>query len=405
MNTSGLMAENALLFRLSPLFNARRETVAWAFDCEAAQAEDDVAYLRMEMKTLLENRQLLTLLRGLPLVVFVRASWLLQANFVNLFPAKQTRFVLPQAQFIPAVQSVATTLENQGLAIWVDLDPTQATQWQHLPLHLISGCRLATPQASGLMQAAAQLPVRWWLDAQTRFPIQLQPMVQWYGGPQLVTHVGSPQTEGGRLILVRLLSLLIEDADTNEIEKVFKQEPRLSFNLLRLVNSVSMGLTTKIATFRQALTLLGRRQLQRWLQLLLYAQQQQEKQTPDALMTLAAQRGKLMEALVKMGAHPSVDVDYHDRAFMVGSFSLLDALLGMPMRDIVAKLNLAEDISQALLARQGALGAWLALLEACEQGNFAALRAGLLNHGVQITDFQQAQLQAYRWANFLGIEA
>ena len=205
--------------------------------------------------------------------------------------------------------------------------------------------------------------------------------------------------------MVRLLSLLIDDADTNEIEKVFKQEPRLSFNLLRLVNSVSMGLSTKIATFRQALTLLGRRQLQRWLQLLLYAQQQSEKQSPDALMTLAAQRGKLMEALVKIGAHPSVDVDYHDRAFMVGSFSLLDALLGIPMHEIVAKLNLAEDISQALLARQGALGAWLALLEAQEQGDFARLRRDLQVQGVSHADFQQAQLQAYRWASYLSLEA
>lgn len=404
MNT-GLVTDDALLFRLVPLFNGRRETVAWALACEAVEAEDDVAYVRMEMKALLETQQLFGLLRGLPLVVFVRASWLLQPTFVSLFPAKQTRFVLPQAQFIPAVQTVVGALENQGFAIWIDLDPHALAQWQQLPLHLVSGCRLASSQANSLMQAAASLPVRWWLDEQTRFPAQLQPAVQWYAGSVLVTRAATPQTEGGRLILVRLLSLLIDDADTNEIEKVFKQEPRLSFNLLRLVNSVSMGLSTKIATFRQALTLLGRRQLQRWLQLLLYAQQQSEKQSPDALMTLAAQRGKLMEALVKIGAHPSVDVDYHDRAFMVGSFSLLDALLGIPMHEIVAKLNLAEDISQALLARQGALGAWLALLEAQEQGDFARLRRDLQVQGVSHADFQQAQLQAYRWASYLSLEA
>jgi hypothetical protein len=63
----------------------------------------------------------------------------------------------------------------------------------------------------------------------------------------------------------------MEDADTSEIENAFKHEPGLTLDLLRLTNSAASGLTTRITSLRHAIAVLGRRQLQRWLQLLIYA--------------------------------------------------------------------------------------------------------------------------------------
>jgi len=92
---------------------------------------------------------------------------------------------------------------------------------------------------------------------------------------------------------------------------------------------------------------LGRRQLQRWIQLLLYTVGDAASQN-SPLLQLAASRGRLMELLAK--AQRPGSGDYHERAFMVGILSLLDALLGLPMTEILSQLSLN---SERCIAQQG----------------------------------------------------
>ncbi|MBC7683942.1 MAG: signal transduction protein, partial [Bdellovibrionales bacterium] len=134
---------------------------------------------------------------------------------------------------------------------------------------------------------------------------------------------------------------------------------------------------------------LGRRQLQRWLQLLLYARQQPDA-VPNALLPLAALRAAQMEALCKLrgGAREEQDL-----AFMTGVFSLLDVLFALPMADIVGALNLPQVASDALLLRQGPLGQLLSLAQT--KGVTPAM---LDQAGFSPKAFWQTQLHAYHWA-------
>jgi EAL and modified HD-GYP domain-containing signal transduction protein len=67
-------------------------------------------------------------------------------------------------------------------------------------------------------------------------------------------------------ILMRLLALLLNDADTDDIEALIRQSPPLTLNLLRIVNAAAVGLSRKLASIGDAITVLGRRQLKRWVQ-------------------------------------------------------------------------------------------------------------------------------------------
>lgn len=205
------------------------------------------------------------------------------------------------------------------------------------------------------------------------------------------------RADSSRLMLLKLLGLIMGDAETQEIEQVFKHDPSFSYNLLRLVNSVAVGGRYKISSLKQAIVVLGRQQLQRWLQLLLFVNQGSDRQNP--LLELAASRGKLMELLAVTQSEK--DKSHHDRAFMTGIMSLLDTLLGIPMEEVIKQVSLASDVENALLNREGKLGRLLLLMEKMEQSDFAAAEDLLTSMKLGLGNLMQAQLEAMRWANSL----
>lgn len=209
------------------------------------------------------------------------------------------------------------------------------------------------------------------------------------------------RADPGKLSLLKLLTLVMGDSDIEEIEKEFKHQPGLSYNLMRMVNSVASGVPQKINSIKHAIMILGRKQLQRWIQLLLYTANQSDDSMSNALMQTAAARGKLME-LVATTERPH-DKNHQERAFMVGILSLLDVLLGIEMQQIVEKLGIPEDMSQALLAREGRLGHELKLIEANEKGEVSAVQSIITELGfLSLNELADIEIQAIGWANRIG---
>ncbi|MDD5248016.1 MAG: HDOD domain-containing protein [Rhodocyclaceae bacterium] len=228
---------------------------------------------------------------------------------------------------------------------------------------------------------------------------------QWLAGhaadPARQSVLGKSVDAPNRVLLLELLSQVTNDADSHAIEATIKRDPQLSYHLLKLVNSVVFALTTKIASFNQAITLLGRRQLQRWLQLLLYARSR-DGDKANTLLPRAALRAGLTEALCKATGGSR---DAQDRAFMAGMFSLLDVLFGMPIAAIVQPLNLADDVLAALTQRSGPLGPLLRAAEASENATAAELEAILAAAGVSHEDWARSLVSACRWAIQISREA
>lgn len=201
------------------------------------------------------------------------------------------------------------------------------------------------------------------------------------------------------ITLLKLLTLVCGDADVDEIEETFKHNPNLSYNLLRLVNSVVIGMRERIRTLRHALVVLGMQQLQRWIQLALYAAGNTGSASP--LMETAAARGRLMELLVLKHRNAYPEQDYADSAFMTGVLSLVDVLLGMPMAQIVDQLNLSDDVRDALLQRRGPLGKLLLLVEELESMELANVLDLLSQQNVSLDVLFASQMEAINWTNSL----
>lgn len=202
--------------------------------------------------------------------------------------------------------------------------------------------------------------------------------------------------------IMRLLGLVMADADTPEIEQVFRQNPDLSLTLLRLVNSVAVGSRTKIMSLSQALVLLGRNQLQRWLQLLMYAiSSSPDANFPSPLLVLAATRGRMMEQLAAAWAGASGEV--RERAFLTGILSLVSALLALPLPEVLKTLPLPDEVRIALLDRSGELGDMLRLVEMVEQTDVVGI-ASMLDQRpfLDATVVNNAYVEAIEWANRIG---
>ncbi len=208
------------------------------------------------------------------------------------------------------------------------------------------------------------------------------------------------RVEPWAVALFKLLGLVLDDASSEALEGVIKGDSNLTYNLLKLVNSVGIGVSRKIDTLAKAIIVVGRRQLQRWVQLLLYTISV-KGQTSSPLMQLAATRAKILEILCR--CMNNQDTAIQERAFITGSFSLLDTLLSMPMADVMAELSLHEDVKLALLERTGPLGQLLKLIESLEKGDIESVEA-ILNTlpGLDSHMLNEAQMAAIRWVSSLS---
>jgi len=205
-----------------------------------------------------------------------------------------------------------------------------------------------------------------------------------------------------QMALLRLLGLVVGDAETKEIEAVFKHEPGLAMNLMRLTNSVATGVRVKVTSLAHAITVLGRRQLQRWLQLLLFTNPASGT-VSSPLLQLAATRGRLLELLATR-LHPR-QTDLQDQAFMTGIMSLMPALMSMPMEAILADVNIDSEVREALLTGGGELGVMLDLARALEDSDGHRCHTLLQAlSGIDVSDINLALTEALAWASSIGQE-
>jgi EAL and modified HD-GYP domain-containing signal transduction protein len=196
--------------------------------------------------------------------------------------------------------------------------------------------------------------------------------------------------------VLMILNSVSGDGEIEEIETGFKRDAALSFKLLRYINSVGFGLSCEIQSIHHALTILGRKQLFRWLTLLMVTAG--DNSTPPALMKTCLTRGRLTELL----GETYFNKQDKDNLFIVGVFSLLDVVLQTPMEKVLEKIQLPETVIDAISTRTGVYGPFLQLTEACEQADTAKIRelAGLLSFDANKVN--ECHMKALAWVEELN---
>ncbi|MBW2242403.1 MAG: EAL domain-containing protein [Deltaproteobacteria bacterium] len=219
----------------------------------------------------------------------------------------------------------------------------------------------------------------------------------YFAYPEILT---GRSLEPGQAALLELMGRLQRNEDTKCVVEGLEPHPSLSVGLLRIANSPAMARTQRLARVEDALVYLGRRQLQRWLAVLLFAEN-----SPggfrDPLLVTAAKRGRLLELAAR---HMDVDAAWCERAFLVGILASIDVLLGHPKQEIIQELRLDSESEAALLTHSGRLGELLFTAEAFERGEFARVEEALADLGIPAEEFQADEVAAYAWVHGLAEE-
>lgn len=201
-----------------------------------------------------------------------------------------------------------------------------------------------------------------------------------------------------RLAIAKVIALLASDADNNEVEACIKSDVTLGLNLLRLANTPAFS-AHRIESLHQALMVLGRNELERWLRVMLYAEPSANGQVMLPLLAQATTRGRLMELLAQKLRPGNRGIA--DTAFTVGIMSLMDTLFGVPMEQIVHQIAVTEEVSDALLHRHGYYGRLLSLAEYTEWRSTSdtLLQNALADLRLTHDDLYQLQLAAFEWSD------
>ena len=151
------------------------------------------------------------------------------------------------------------------------------------------------------------------------------------------------------LIILQLLTRLSDpEVSIEELDQLIAQDPALSYKILRYINSAAVGLGRKVDSIRQAVIYMGLTRIKAWVSLLAMSGVHADNQ--DILLN-AIVRAFMCQSL----ANKSQTIN-PDTAFTVGTLSILDTLMQVPMQTILEKLPVSNEIKSALLGREGKLG-------------------------------------------------
>lgn len=209
---------------------------------------------------------------------------------------------------------------------------------------------------------------------------------------------GSAAPRENTMAVMRILNLLTDpNVRDRQVEESFRSDPRLTFQLLKMVNSAAIG-GRGVESIGHALRLLGRGAIHRWLALILATQGGRGEAVRNEVIKSSLLRARLCELLGQTSGS-SLCLPSSESLFLVGLFSHMDSLTGRPMDAVLKGMKISDEVKGALLDRSGATGDLLSAVEAYEEADWDKAEEGILAVGLETDGLSERFLEALTWAS------
>lgn len=181
--------------------------------------------------------------------------------------------------------------------------------------------------------------------------------------------------------------------DIGKIEKIITQDISLSYKLFRYINSAYFSRGSDIRSIKQAILLIGEKELKRFVSLIAIAKVAENK--PHELIKTSCVRARFCELLGNIGHQTPGDL------FLLGMFSNIDAILDQPMEKILSQLPLSKDIKDALCGGAGDIAEFLKFALKFEECDWEYIRNASANIHIAEDKVPDMYAQACEWSNNL----
>jgi len=391
-----------------PILNRSRELFAYELLFRnSLQNSCDGMDLELASTSVLDTSFLIGLEKitaGRPMFINCPREFLLR-DYVSLFPPKSVvveilETIKPDQEVIDACRR----LKQAGYTIALD-DFVDSPDWA--PLVAIADIikvdfRLTDQtEQSAIVSRYASKNVRMLaekVETQKEYATAMQIGYSLFQGyffcrPEMMQHHDLPSF---KLAYLELLRAATEpEFDIKNLALKIKHEPSLTFRLLRYLNSAAFGLRSEIHSVAHALSLLGERELRKWIAVVSVGVLADGK--PDELMTVPLVRGRFCELLAPLAGMAG----HVNDLFLMGLLSLMDAILDQPLDSILAELPVRREIKDALRAKKGLYWQLLEIAIAHERADWE--RVSVLVSGVGMNEEKVSSLyvSAVNWTTDL----
>ncbi|MFY9740389.1 MAG: HDOD domain-containing protein [Candidatus Sulfotelmatobacter sp.] len=206
--------------------------------------------------------------------------------------------------------------------------------------------------------------------------------------PEVLT---AHEIPANRVNYLRMLKAVSEpELNVRVIENLVKSEASLCYRLLRYLNSAAFGFAAEIHSVRHALSILGEREVRRWIRLVATLGAGQGKTTDLVLSALV--RARFCELLSPKIQHGDSDL------FLMGMLSLMDTILEIPMQQVLDNIPIDQESKTVLLGKAGRLRPFYQLMLAQESGEWQAVSDLSSQLHLVEADVAGAHWQALQWA-------
>jgi len=392
---------NEIIIGRQPIFDRDFRVSAYELLYRNTDRTDSAAMTAQVVVNALIDLGLENVAGSLPAFFNVDESFLLnETELTQALPPELIYFEILET--VPATSEVLAacqSLKNKGYKLALDdvIDIESARPFiEYLDIIKIDWLEAENPAA--IVKEFRQYPVKFLaekIDSYENMEAAKLINVDFYQGyffckPDTVSGTKPPES---RMSILRAMQQAMTATSIDEMFGVVRQDVTLSYRLLKYINSAAFGLKREVQSIEQALSLLGLNNIRRWLTLLAMTSLGENK--PPELIRQALWRARFLESLARHAGENIIDDD-----FMMGLFSILDALLDCSMQESLKEISLVDHVHNGLIDINSPMGKKLALSFALEQGDWDFIKAATDDgRRVSYTDLTRLQVEAMHWAD------
>ena len=214
-----------------------------------------------------------------------------------------------------------------------------------------------------------------------------------FSRPQLMSNASIP---GLKLTRLRIMTEIANpDFNFENIEAIIKADLSISYKLLKYINSPFFRRLVTIDSIHRALVMIGEVGIRRFLAVIILAELSEDR--PSELLKSSVVRAKICEDLGHQAGQRPSPADL----FTLGLFSLIDAILEIPMQTLLADLPLSSELKQTLLGHKTGFSDYLRMTQAYEAADWDEIQAVCARLRVDISELPEIYLDALAYADGL----